>query len=366
MLEDGQITGKQLMWLLMTSRIGGITVFLGVITATDVKQDAWLSAVLSALLGLPLGWLAVTLGMRFPGRTIVQYSETLLGKILGKALGFIYVWFFFFIAVIYLREAGEFLKTGLMPETPLSVFLIAIVLFAALGVRSGIEAVGRVNELVLPAIVLTLILIIALVSRDMKLVKLKPVLERGFLPVLVAAMTPLAWFGEAVVAGMLLPYLDRPREGKRAVLTAILLSGGLLTGVTIAVIAVFGAEISRRLSFPTYSLSRIIKMADVIQRADFLVAMVWLGGTMIRVTLFYHAAALGLAQWLGLRNHKPLVFPMGIILLSLSFISWGSIIELKTFLKPLPWAAYALTVEAGLTGLLLLVALLRRKGETKG
>ena len=45
---------------------------------------------------------------------------------------------------------------------------------------------------------------------------------------------------------------------------------------------------------------------------------VWMAGIFIKTSVFYYCAALGLAQVLNLKEVRPVIFPLGIILCTLS------------------------------------------------
>lgn len=52
--------------------------------------------------------------------------------------------------------------------------------------------------------------------------------------------------------------------------------------------------------------------------------VMWVAGIFVKVTVLYHAGVLGLAQWLGLSDYRPLILPMGALLTA------GSVLLLPT------------------------------------
>src|SRR5690606_37840336 len=51
------------------------------------------------------------------------------------------------------------------------------------------------------------------------------------------------------------------------------------------------------------------------------VMAVWIFGAFVKITVFFYAVVLGTAQWLSLSDYKPVVFPIGVLIVLLSF--WG-------------------------------------------
>ena len=70
---------------------GGAMLIIPAIAASEAGQDAWISILLSLLAGLALIPLYAKLNAKFPGQTIVQYSDHILGKIAGKTVSVIFL-----------------------------------------------------------------------------------------------------------------------------------------------------------------------------------------------------------------------------------------------------------------------------------
>jgi spore germination protein KB len=83
----------------------------------------------------------------FKDKTIIQYSETIAGRIPGKLIGLIYCGFFIYIDAVILREFADFFTSVFFPETPLVFFSISIILASIYAVRQGLEVIARVNEI---------------------------------------------------------------------------------------------------------------------------------------------------------------------------------------------------------------------------
>jgi len=107
---------------------------------------------LAILVGLLIAWLVVNLSLRFPGKTLFQCPEAILGKWPGKVVALLYIWFYIHINSEIIREYGSFLVSAFMPETPMIVFEILIVAIAAYAVRNGLEVFTRVSQIILPII----------------------------------------------------------------------------------------------------------------------------------------------------------------------------------------------------------------------
>lgn len=362
MIEGSRISSRQTMWLLITTILSTAILFLPSIVGAEAKQDGWLSAIFATFVGLLVMLVVSTLGLRFPQQTIVEYSEIILGRFLGKIVGLVFIWFFLHMSAIAVREFAEFMVVSFMPQTPLIVFIITFVLLSAFVLRGGIEVIARTNEVFFPVVILLAIIVTILVAKDADFTRLMPVLERGISPVLKGTIIPSGWQGEIVALAFLLPYLNRIHEGRRAGSLSLLIVGFFLVLAEVLTVAVFGAEVAARTMFPTFDLVRYISIAEFLEHLDPFFMVFWIGSVFIKITLFYYITCLAIAQWLNLRDYKPVTLPVATIISALSVLLFDNITELVNFITKV-WGPYALSIQLGIPALLLVVATLRRQGK---
>ena len=58
---------------------------------------------------------------------------------------------------------------------------------------------------------------------------------------------------------------------------------------------------------------------------------IWVVGAFVKISVFYYVVALGTAQWLNFSDYRPVVWPLGIIIVEFSFWSLPSTVELSSF-----------------------------------
>ncbi|MDO9573881.1 MAG: GerAB/ArcD/ProY family transporter, partial [Candidatus Contubernalis sp.] len=164
MLEEGKISIRQATLLMVTTVLATAILFLPAISTRQALQDAWISTIIATTNGVLIALLVVTLMRRFPAQTLIQYSEDIMGKFIGKIIGLGYIWFFLSTNAIIVREFGDFMVAAFMPRTPLLVFNAMIVILAIMAVKSGLEPLSRMNEwlFILNSFILIIIIFISL------------------------------------------------------------------------------------------------------------------------------------------------------------------------------------------------------------
>jgi spore germination protein KB len=114
------------------------------------------------------------------------------------------------------------------------------------------------------------------------------------------------------------------------------------------------------LTYPVMIAARYISIAEFLEHLEAIVMAIWVAGTFIKITVFYYSLVLGTAQWLTLTDFRPVVFPIGFLLLAFGAWSAPSLQELSHFLSTsAPF--YFVSMQIIVPFFLFLIALIRNK-----
>ncbi len=215
-LFQEKITHRQLFNIFFIMRTSIVISILPVLTSTNVLQDAWLAAIITFFSSAAFIYLIGRLALVFPDKSIVQYSQELLGKWPGKLLSLFYPGLFLFIGATDLRIYGEVLRSVFLPETPLVVILGSMVIVAVMVVKAGLEPLGRMADLIFPIFTLAIIFTLLFPVVEADYGNLRPFLYYGWRPVLLATLTPTAIAAQYAHLAMLVPSVVEPRKTLRA------------------------------------------------------------------------------------------------------------------------------------------------------
>lgn len=362
-LEGGKIPANQLVFLIIGFIYGTVVI---INPGRAAGNDAWLAFIVSMLVGLCFAAIYVILAQRFQTKNLLEINDLVFGPYLGKLISLVYLWYFFHLGAIVLRDFGDFLAGIIFPETPISVFLITMVLICASAVRNGIEVIGRTSIIltIITTIILVLTSLLSIPLMDFN--NLLPILQttklKEFLTtVLISATFP---FGETVVFLMIFSTVNNPKKLKLTTLIAFLFGGGLLLIQAIRNIAVLGTLMDIY-TYPSYTAVRAVNIFEVITRIEILVVINFLTMGFIKVTVLYYAVSLGTAQLLKLKSYLPVVLPIGILMICLSLLQFESSFENSYFTYTI-YPFYALPFQIFLPLLTLLVAIIRGKKGVPG
>jgi spore germination protein KB len=362
-LDNGRISSVQLLLLLFMMEAATGVIYLPAKVAEAAGPDVWFAiSIPTFFYGLLIAGVVLSLAGRFPSQVLTEYLPEVIGRAPGKLLAAIYALIFINFIFGTLSEGSSFIHTAFLSHSPLVVLDVMAAVAAVYGAYLGIEVIARQNQLVWPIWMFSLVVVLALVSRDIHLGNLRPVFENGILPALRGGYYEGPWRGEVAMLLMFFPYLNQKHEAFKTALWAL----GLLSiaaGVTMAVtLGVLGGPVTAHLAFPYNTLARYITVGGFIERMNILVVVVWLSGVVVKLALLYHSAGIAVASTLGLKNYRITLVPIAIASVILSQVIFGdAYFKLIAFMFRI-WPPYAVTVELVIPGIILLVAVIRKKG----
>ena len=315
-LEKGRISALQFGLLGLTMVIATADVFLPAFVAQEAQQDSWLSVIFGTASSLVISILFILLAKRFPGKTLVEYSSEILGKVLGKLIAFFFIFYMLIVGYAVLREVGDIFVTSFNPDAPLIIYSLITVLVAAYAVHNGLEVIARVNQIMIP-FGLGMLVLIALVNIQVTdLTNYLPILENGFIPPLKGALLIQAWLLELVIMLQFVPFVkDKKNITKSFTLTIIILGLSMLLGTL--TIAVFG-KLTSQLIYPALEYVRYASIGEYIKNMDITIMGVWIIGLYIKITIIYYGIVLGISQFFGFKSYKSMIIPVGLLIITLS------------------------------------------------
>lgn len=363
MLEGGRITYKQMILLICISRAITWVSFLPIIQAPPANQDVWLGSLMALPVYLVVILPVYLLAKRFPQQTLYEYSQTIAGKVGQWVIAILYILFFIHAGAFALSLFSGFITTNVMHETPVLFFVITFTLSAAYAVHHGIEVFGRLSEFFAPIIMIAVIGAILFLVKDVDLKELQPVLETGIYPLFLTGLSPVSETIEIIGLAIILPFLNDAQKAKRVYLLTPLLLGFFLLLITTLAIGLFGDDLAKIVNFPFYRAVRMVQVGDFIERIETFHVAIWVLGMFIKIALYYYLAVLGLGQLVHLKTYKPLILPMGTILVSLAAVIGSNYVEFREFYSFENYTWYSMFFIFFIPTLLLLIALIRKKGE---
>ncbi|NOU88384.1 GerAB/ArcD/ProY family transporter [Paenibacillus sp. LMG 31460] len=362
MLEKGKISAMQ-MGILLFSAMSSIILLQPAVIAKHAKQDMWLSPIWACLGAFLFIFFIIRLNKLYPNMSIIEFSTHIMGRIPGKIFGFIYMLFFLQLTSLVVRQYGEVIVELFFTKTPILIIMVSMVLICSYAVYGGLEVLGRIAGVCIPAMIFLILMIALLVIPDMNTKHLFPIMENGLTPSLKGSFIALAGFGQYMQASFFLPFLADREKGTKWVVISIITATITFVITNLATLFLYG-RIAGSISFPIMTLARYISLADFLTHVEAIVMVIWLLGAFTKISMMYYVLVLGTSQWLNLTNYRSIIFPLGALLVVFSFWAATNKEELS-YLVGITGPFNATTFLILIPMLLLLVALVRKKFQQK-
>lgn len=356
MLHTERISSSQLTALLMGFMIGSSVLFP---PGQGAGNMGWLALLGGIPEGILIALIYVWLTRRFPRKTMIEIADVVYGPRLGKLVSAAFIGYLFYLATLVSTNFFDFIKLAILVETPSSVIVLFGALVVSYCVANGIEVLGRVSQGMVILAVSSMGLITALLINQIK--------PGNYLPILLQHIGKLAWtahgvatfpFGETVAFAMILPFLNRPKEGLRSVLSAIIATGCIMAVVLLRNIGVLG-NMMGLFTYPGYYVAQLISVGEVFTRLEILIAINFVMMGFLKIAVLHYGVSLGIAQLLRLPSLKPLVLPLGILISSVALINFSDVTENIKFAGD-AYPLFALPFQVGIPLLTLVIAVLRK------
>ncbi len=86
------------------------------------RNEAWVSVLIGYAASLLIIGITVSLTRRYPGMGLFEIHEAVYGRIVGKAVSVLYVFFFVSLAIFNTSELGEFTTAFVLRQTPVMMY----------------------------------------------------------------------------------------------------------------------------------------------------------------------------------------------------------------------------------------------------
>lgn len=341
-MRKEQITDKQAIYLVAVFNIGS-SLIIGI--GGDAKNDAWIAGLVGIIMAIPMILVFSRILSLFQGKDLFDILNLTLGKALGIIVSIVYIWYSLHLGALVLRNFGEFINIVAIPETPMFVPMLCLVLVCIFAVSLGIEVMGRITTYFFPIMLFILLIIQFLAIPQFQLNFIKPILGNGLAPIFKGAFSSFSFpFAETVVFLGLFSSLKTKKSPFRVYWWGVVVSGLIITIITFRNIGVLGNMIGS-FYFPSYQAVSRINIGNFLERMEVSVAIEFVYGVFIKISVCLLVACKGIGKMFNLKDYRSIVIQTGLIMLYFSYILYQNSMEMKYFaFKVYPYYAFPMQV----------------------
>ncbi|HEX9060342.1 MAG TPA: endospore germination permease [Clostridia bacterium] len=360
---DREIISNRQGICLVSMFIIGSSIVLG--ASGEAKQDIWISVIVGFVLYLPMIFIYSNLTTVFPGKDLFDIMHEVFGNIAGKILSLIFVWYFFHLGALVIRNFSEFVQIVSLIETPQFIIIIFFGLLCIWIVRSGIEVLSRWSAFTLPIVLFFVLGTVILSFTRMKLINITPTLYNGIRPVFSNAFSIFSFpFAETVIFTMVFNKLKQNNKSFKVFFFGSLIGGIVILLVMLRNILVLGINTASDLFFPSYIAVRTINIGNFLQRFEIVIAVNYIFTGFVKTSICLYAASKGVARILNIKKSNQIVAPIGFLMMNFACFIYSNTMEMFEWVKVYPY--YAIPFQIILPVIILIGAKIKLRICTKG
>ena len=122
---------------------------------------------------------------------------------------------------------------------------------------------------------------------------------------------------EIITASFLLPFVSDQNKSAKSLLISLAAVVLTLMVSNLATLLLLG-NLTGSYTYPFLILARYISLAHFFTHLESLFMAIWVLGAFVKICVFYYVTALVAAQWMNLSDFRPIIFPLGFLLLLFS------------------------------------------------
>jgi len=354
------ITLRQFQILFILEAFGTGFIVLPRRAADYAGQDGWILALLLLVPGLIFTTLVGGIAGKFGSETFVSYTRRLLTSPIAFVLSMALWAKIIFCAGLELRLFGWIIRDLLLFRTPSVAVYITLLCVAAYAAYKGIETRARMAEILMMIIFLPFIAlgIIALFNLDLS--NLMPVMVTPPQDIALGLFRLGFMFTGLEFFFLAFPYLNKPREGRKVAMSAMIFVVALMTLITVAALAKFTAENTQAQPWPVLQMMDMLNIpGSIIERQSALILSFWMLSVFafLSASLFYSAVLA--REWGKQIRHGYWVVVCGIIVLCVALLP----LSREQVFQLLDWVVlgFGLVFWVGLPILLWFITWLQKK-----
>lgn len=220
----------------------------------------------------------------------------------------------------------------ILVETPIEIIMLLFILTSLIGVRLGLEVISRSLLIFFPWIIMLLFFLTLFLIPEIKVENIQPILEGGIKPVLKGTFHQLGIpYLQLIIFLMITPYVNEKANMRKYFYKGMVIGGMVLLIVILLCIWVLNVKLTSFQSYPVYTLGKKINVANFFNRIEVVVAIIWVITTYFKLTICFYGLSLGLAQMINLKNYQILLFPLSLLIFSMSIFFYPDVVFFNDF-----------------------------------
>lgn len=308
MLADrNKFSIRQAMLLFITMSFSPVVRLVPGYSAQAAKQVGWLTPIPALIVFGLFIWI---LQKTFQKHNNASYSDIIykvLGKPVGKLVILIYFLWITCIVSLYIRYYGERLVRSIYPNINMSIFIVVMLLMISYFLRDDFSIIARMNEVLLPFIVIIFGILTLLLFPDVEVTNLTPFCYKDIIPIMKGSLGVMAVWCYIFVILFLGDKINNKEQIQSSGWRTLGLSFISALMLNLTDIGSLGYSVVQRLPLPFFVATKQISLFNTLEKIESFAVAVWIASDFIIITVLVYVAMHLFQSLFNLKDSKPFI-----------------------------------------------------------
>lgn len=287
---------------------------------SNIGSSAWITCILIGIIAIIFCIVICKLLKSFPSKDIVDVSEYLGGKILKTVIGISYIFLFLLLSGLFLRYLSNSVKQIYFEKSPLVFLLLLFLIPSSFAAKSGISTVSRINLLITPIVLISMLVILFSTIKDFVPQRIFPLFGFGVSETFLIGLNNIFSFSSFAYLYFLIPILKKPEDFKKIAISSIIISSIHLILSVMCLLMIFPFIPFSDEMLSIYLLSRLIEFGKFFQRVDAIFILIWILSFFCFLSINISFINKILKKLLSLKNYRQLTYSICSIIFSIALL----------------------------------------------
>lgn len=325
------------------------------------NQDIWIIVLLSVPYTILFCFPLLYLSNKFSGMNLLEYTEKIMGKFIGRILAVVYGILFLLCLIFFTSVFVEILNSALYPNTPPWVNLSILIVTVLYIVSKGLINMARLSEIIFPILLFTFIMLLLLGFEVYDFDFFLPILKDStFKQLNLGAMYNSVLNIDTLILVMIASNLEKKKDIYKIFVHSLIYTTFVIILSTVAIQATLGVAYTKHVSFPFYNFTRLIRIGDTIG-FDLLYIIIWMIGVIYRISGYFYTTTAAFGKIFNIRNQRSYIPILIIVTTAALYIQSKKTIVTERRISQLFIIIVGVTGILAIPLILLITYLFRRK-----
>ncbi|MGE5416132.1 MAG: GerAB/ArcD/ProY family transporter [Acidobacteriota bacterium] len=335
---------------------------IGITSGVMVRElgaDTWLSMTIGLGIGIMVVLLMTYLCSKFKDKTIVEFSEELLGKWVSLGITILLAIYFILAYAVSANVMTLHLREYFLPQTPFFIICLLWVLLCMYGVYLGIEVVVRFSFVGFIMLILITLTMVTGTIQDVKPINLLPLMDKGLFSDIAGSVYVFSDISMVILGGAFLyPLLNNTKKVFGLTFWAMVTGAILVVLWPLFETMVLGPELMGQYTMVCMQQIRCAQLTKYLPRYELIMVSFFVLTVLVQSATMFYCAKYCIQRITGVKKDILLLVPITVLLVFVTYYMGMDHCNYVNFLA-FPYSQICMVLSLGLPIILLMAAAFR-------